>query len=173
MAEFLDNVRVDIDVHLPENVCLKGAEDMVREFQLKFHQAIDDPSVPILELRRALNAEEARETDLALVALIVYEREVAAGIRPVDPDYKASLLEEVVDGAMDTVYVLLGMMLALGVDSSAHFAEVHRANMSKDAKPAKYGEKYGAAGKGAGFVPPDHQALFLRTLRPARAAQVE
>jgi predicted HAD superfamily Cof-like phosphohydrolase len=54
-------------------------------------------------------------------------------------------LEEIVDGAVDTIYVLLGILLAHGVDPTPFFEDVHRSNMDKrPAIPGTMGR--GAAG---------------------------
>jgi len=49
-------------------------------------------------------------------------------------------LEAVADGAVDTVYTVLGTMCALGVDFQAVWDEVQRANMEKELGPGPYGK---------------------------------
>jgi predicted HAD superfamily Cof-like phosphohydrolase len=83
-----------------------------------FHQVTDtpvlsDPTFPSaerIELRVMLVDEEVGETLSALAA-----RDLA----------------EVADGIIDSIYVLIGMGLELGLPLQALWDEVHRSNMSK------------------------------------------
>jgi len=94
------------------------------------------PPAKDLERRQKLIAEEATETCDALNKLICLEQEAerVAG----DPDEnsrlavkRADLVREIVDGLVDTVVVVLGTAVELGVDLDPAWAEVHASNMDK------------------------------------------
>lgn len=61
-------------------------------------------------LRASLIEEEAAETVAAI---------------------KAGMLVSTIDGLCDTLYVVYGTAVEMGVDLEAHFAEVHHSNMAK------------------------------------------
>lgn len=64
-------------------------------------------------------------------------------------------LVKVADAIADSLYVILGTAVALGIDAQAIFEEVHRSNMTKDV--ASNG---GWHPKGPNFRPPDLRPLL-------------
>lgn len=106
----------------------------VKEFHKKFGHTINDtPTVPDFKtktLRRRLILEE------------VYEL-----IHGMDEDD----LELIADGAADAIYVILGTLIAYGIDLKPIWDEVQRANMSKSTKKDAFGKTI----KPKNFVPPD------------------
>lgn len=103
----------------------------------EFHRALGfvspgRPTVPapaLLDLRRTLIAEEAREVDLEFGALA---GRLQAGEFP-EPADLAPLAHELAD----LLYVTYGALDALGIDADAVFAEVHRANLGKAGGPRR------------------------------------
>ena len=64
--------------------------------------------------------------------------------------------EEILDGICDSIYVLIGLGLKMGMDVDGAFREVHRSNMSKlgeDRKPIKRSD--GKILKGPHYQPPN------------------
>lgn len=70
-------------------------------------------------------------------------------------------LTEFVDGAIDTIYVILWTLNKLGVPADACFAEVQRSNMAKlhDGKVVK--NEYGKVQKPASWTPPDLFGILM------------
>ncbi len=96
-------------------------ENQLIEFHKAFNAAIGTVAIPptkeLIELRRSLIEEEIKETLDAL-----------------DKVSNSSSLEnyvELLDGLCDSVYVLIGTAVALGLPFTQAFNEVHRSNMSK------------------------------------------
>lgn len=92
---------------------------MVENFHHKFGQPIRDAGGVVNsrpELRTALIEEEAKE--------------MCAAIRRGD-------MAEVIDGACDLIYVVLGTMVEDGINLDPFFTEVHRTNMAKTGGPVR------------------------------------
>lgn len=73
-------------------------------------------------------------------------------------------LVEVVDGAVDAIYVLIGLCLKYGVDPTPHMEEVQRSNMDKiPAGPGTLGRKTvdGKSCKPEGWVSPHIKDLLI------------
>jgi dCMP deaminase len=113
-------------------------ETMVKEFMVKFGQfASDKPNTDIPEVIK----------DLRVKLMMEELNEMLRGMAAND-------LVEIADGAADLIYVVVGTCIAYGIPIDKILAEVHRSNMTKTAKPAKLGEKYGSGAKGPGYEPP-------------------
>jgi dCMP deaminase len=143
LSEYADQRGVELLVSagvVVETLIVKPAtpESMVREFMVKFGQytssapTTDIPDV-IKNLRAKLITEEAQELFVGMAS---------------------NNLVEIADGAADLIYVVVGTCIAYGIPIDKILAEVHRSNMTKTAKPAKLGEKYGSGAKGPGYEPP-------------------
>jgi predicted HAD superfamily Cof-like phosphohydrolase len=73
----------------------------------------------------------------------------------------ANNLDEIADGCVDLIYVVVGCMMAYGIPADRVFREVHRSNMTKDAVKVEQGQKYGSkTPKGPNFVPPDIKTIL-------------
>ncbi len=131
---------------------------------IEFHVAMEAtiggyPAIRDPELRAKLIMEEAVET-VAALGFPAY----ASLARPdgslvefrIDDDAKPDIAEAI-DGICDSIYVLVGTAISMGVDLDPHFDEVHRANM------AKLGGGKRADGKvikPLGWEPPDHKSIL-------------
>ena len=111
--------------------------DSVREFHDRFGCPTSDapavPSAALVDLRRRLLCEEARQADEAQEAgdLVAIAQELA-----------------------DVVYVAYGTALTYGIDLDSVIGAVHEANMTKERGTT------GKAVKGPGFVPADVAAIL-------------
>jgi hypothetical protein len=87
------------------------------------------------------------EEDLQLAARLIEEehRELCGALGTLD-------LPDVVDAALDSVYVLLGLLYRLGVNPQPLWAEIQRANMGKLGGPKR---EDGKQLKPDGWQPPD------------------
>jgi hypothetical protein len=109
----------------------------------------------IINLRIRLINEEVNEE--LIVALNRLKRAT--------PETEDTLLEEVLDGAVDSIYVILGTLLTLGLPFGHAFAEVQRSNMSKTApdpnRVVDPTQKYQVkTPKGPDFEPPNLSAVI-------------
>jgi len=82
----------------------------------------------------------------------------------VDELVRAESIEDQVDALVDLIYVAAGRIIEIGVDPTAHFLEVHRANMrrvrgQKSTRPDSLGFD---AVKPPGWRGPDHRAVMRR-----------
>ena len=67
------------------------------------------------------------------------------------------------DGLADLLYVVFGTALVLGIPIAEVYAEVHKANMSKDLATADTGQKYGSkTAKGRGYKAPNLEPILCR-----------
>ncbi len=114
-------------------------QDMVKEFHVKFEQPVGTRAAMIdrdrRDLRHRLVEEEAKEFENACA----------------DRD-----MVEMVDAAVDLIYVALGALVELGVDVEPVFAEVHRSNMAKLwPNEVVWYDDHGKVKKPPGWTPPD------------------
>lgn len=70
-------------------------------------------------------------------------------------------LEEAVDGAIDSIYVLAFFLNQMGLDSEAHWRLVHSKNMAKFPGGVAIKNEFGKVQKPAGWTPPDHLPLLI------------
>ncbi len=68
----------------------------------------------------------------------------------------------VADALADLLYVVYGAAEEYGIDLEPVFAEIHRANMSKDPRGGRRAD--GKVCKGAGYRPPDVRTVVERQL---------
>jgi len=145
----------------PMNVAAGNAlQLMVREFHLKYGQYQSNrPTLPpqeVLDLRFRLIAEESKETLDAIDAL-------SKGIKDgLTLEQLRFHMVQILDGCCDSIYVLLGTLIALGLPFGPAFEEVHRSNMTKTVSSLKSpGDKYGTKqAKGPDFQAPCLQRLL-------------
>lgn len=116
------------------------------------------PNGKLADLYVELMKEEVGETVAAWNAGFHQCADLGAGA-----DMEA-LVAEVVDGAVDTIFVSLGLLNALGVDAEAAWQEVVKSNQSKLGPNPKFRED-GKLLKDANFVEPD----FARVVRESWA----
>ena len=105
----------------------------VRTFMQTMGQALPDspvmdPDPRLVDLRIALITEEFDETIDALIQLKRHDLTPAA---------RLSYMAEVLDGIIDSMYVLIGTALALGMSTTEAWEEVQRANMEKATGPVR------------------------------------
>jgi predicted HAD superfamily Cof-like phosphohydrolase len=67
----------------------------------------------------------------------------------------------VIDGAVDTIVVAIGLLHSLGVDPFRAWDAVHKANMSKIVDGKVYLREDGQIGKPPGFVGPEEELKKL------------
>lgn len=132
-----------------------------------FHREMDlpvgayPPEIRRPDLRAKLIMEEAAETCRALTGRgveysiegVVDERDDFNNLQPQD-------LIEAIDGMVDTMVVILGTAIEMGVDLDPFWDEVQRANMAKAGGPVR---DDGKQLKPEGWTPPDHSSVLLRT----------
>jgi len=134
-VELLISAGVTVDTL---KVAPTALESMVREFMVEFGQfKSDTPTTDIPSVVKHLRAQLIEEE----------LQELFDGIAAND-------IVEIADGAADLIYVVVGTCIAYGIPIDRILAEVHRSNMTKTARPAKLGEKYGSGAKGPGYEPP-------------------
>lgn len=140
-------------------------QNKVRQFHLKYGHPVSDwpqyrPDPAVLDLRIKLIEEETEEMLDALRGLkahleLPHDQQYAAAV--------AAFLEEILDGAADSNYVIAGTMVTLGLPLHAAETAVHLSNMTKEVVPKLPHEKYGkGGGKGKDYQPPDIKALIER-----------
>lgn len=143
-------------------------QDDVRQFMAAFKQAL--PVIPqwpdqaTMDLRVRMESEEYVERMEALgygVSVFVNRLDpnemVQAIFRAVVPPQTARKdFAESADGAIDQMYVLIGSLLAMGIDMWPLWAEVQRANMAKAGGPVVNGKQL----KPEGWQPPDIAGLL-------------
>ena len=140
----------------------------VRQFMAAFNQEMPEfpqwPDQETMDLRVRLESEEFTERMEALgygINLFVNRVDI--------PNISQSIFRAVVpaqivkrnlpasaDGAIDLIYVLIGSLLAMGIDMWPLWAEVQRANMVKLGGPVVDGKQC----KPDGWKAPDIEALL-------------
>ena len=116
------------------------------------------PNGELANLYVELMKEEVTETVEAWNAAVLRQQLVGTGADMV------ALVAEVVDGAVDTIFVSLGLLNALGVDAEAAWQEVVKSNQSKLGPDPQFRED-GKLLKDSNFVDPD----FARVVRESWA----
>ena len=113
----------------------------------------------VIDLRIRLIDEEVNEE--LILALKRYKAATLEG--------KPVVMEEILDGAIDSIYVIIGTLVTLGLPLGHGFAEVQRSNMSKTPPDPKakvdHSQKYQVkTPKGPDFVPPDLKTVIQLAL---------
>ena len=73
--------------------------------------------------------------------------------------FEAADFEGIVDNTLDLVYVLLGLLIAMGVDARPVWNEIQRANMAKTNGGLR---EDGKVLKPKGWIPPDITGVLMR-----------
>lgn len=119
-----------------------------------FHSRLGEkPGDGGVELRAALHREEHEELMEALLAMIFFDRSIAAH-EPAATEARKALARELAD----VVYIAYGTAFAFDIDLDAALREIHRAAMSKIVRPNGEPPVFRADGKvlkPPEFVPPD------------------
>lgn len=128
--------------------------DSVADFHCAVGEPVPEhpsvPTIPVLDLRIALIAEEAAEAGAELHRV----RDRLSSGQPVEVEDLAPIAHELAD----LLYVTYGTFVALGIRADEVFAEVHRANLTKASGPRR--------SDGKQLKPPDWQpADVLAVLR--------
>jgi hypothetical protein len=129
-----------------------------REFMVAMGKRIavtpGDALLADFELAVALIEEEVNKELLPALA------QLPAGK---DRDDELSILTEILDGAVDAVYVIYQMCNALGLPFDEAFAEVHRSNMAKRSSDGTvHYREDGKVLKPHGWTPPNIRAIIER-----------
>lgn len=120
---------------------------MLKQFHEKYgHHIFDTYKVPteVINLRMGLIDEEVNDELLASL------NELA-----VTKDYFKSMVE-ISDAVADSLYVIFGTCVSLGIPIDEIFAEVHRSNMSKSDKKNSIGKTM----KGDNYKPPQIEKIL-------------
>lgn len=136
---------------------IKGAAEAQAAFMRGCRQdvQIGNPQGALADLYINLMVEECQETVEA------WNSAVLGAENSADDASMDDLMErtaKVVDGAVDTIFVALGLLNALGVDAEAAWQEVVRSNESKLGPSPTFRED-GKLLKDASFVEPDFLAV--------------
>lgn len=131
----------------PESVDLV---DFHTKFGLDVNEKPVRPSTSVITLRRNLIEEEMHETMDALDELIEAVD---------DPEAKLIALANIADGIVDSIYVLIGTAVSLGIDLGPVWAAVHQANMAKVGGATR---EDGKILKPEGWTPPNIVELIAR-----------
>jgi predicted HAD superfamily Cof-like phosphohydrolase len=107
-----------------------------------------DPPAELLRFREDLLEEEFDETLTGLLSPAFWQGDTNARI---------AALAEVADGIADLIYVAMGTALALGIDMSEVWEEVHRTNMAKTTGPVR---RDGKRLKPEGWHPPQIERII-------------
>jgi len=141
---------------------IKGAAEAQAEFMRGCRQDVQvgNPQGALADLYVELIKEECQETVDAWNEAVL--RTELAG----DTVDLAELTAKVVDGAVDTIFVSLGLLNALGVDAEEAWQEVVKSNRSKLGPNPKFRED-GKLLKDENFVEPD----FVRVVKQSWGMQ--
>lgn len=116
------------------------------------------------QLPRKLN-EQIPPQDFTLSARLVEEEiaEMASGFNKLKHFQSFENLTEFVDGAIDTIYVILWSLLKFNVPVQACFDEVQRSNMAKLQADGSYIKNAaGKVQKPANWTPPDLHSILVQ-----------
>lgn len=135
-------------------------EDSMASSVLRFMVAFEQLPVP----QGSLIPPE----DFKLAEALIQEEvtEMAEGFNKLAASQSLENMTEFVDGAIDSIYVILWAMLKFGVPVDTAFSEVQRSNMAKlnpDGSFSKFPEGHPKAGKvkkAEGWTPPDLHAIL-------------
>lgn len=114
-------------------------------------------------LRAQLVLEEALETVHALGFAVFAADKSGSGCVVEEVDFIADRppnLEQIIDGACDTIYVATGTMAVCGVSDMPHLAEVCKANDRKFPGGVAITNSNGKFQKPEGWVGPDHKKVM-------------
>ena len=133
--------------------------DKVLRFMIAMDQLPILPGTPIpkedFELARKLIKEE-------------FEREFKPAFDRFEISQSLENLTELVDGAMDTIYVVIWAMVKFGVPVDRCFGEVQRSNMAKlNADGTVTKNAFGKVQKPEGWTPPDIFGILVDHYDPA------
>lgn len=108
------------------------------------------------QLPNSLNHPLSKE-DLLLAEKLVKEEvgEMWEGWQKFRSFQSLENLTEFVDGAVDTIYVILWTLNKIGVPADACFAEIQRSNMAKLHNGKVVKNEFGKVKKPEGWTPPD------------------
>lgn len=116
--------------------------------------------------RVAVIPGDALKDDLDLAVKLIQE-EVNEELLPAVRDFsnpqfdKTAMLVEILDGAVDSVYVIYQLCNTLGLPFDEAFAEVHRSNMAKRAPDGTvHYREDGKVLKPHGWTPPNLRAII-------------
>jgi predicted HAD superfamily Cof-like phosphohydrolase len=145
------------------NLYTMTATGMVRP-EMSLPERVGIPSEEVRLLRARLILEEAIETIRGLGFTIETVSADIKRIESLDDVYfeldQEPVLEQIIDGCNDLIYVAVGTMLACGVADVAHDREVCRANDEKFPGGVAEVNKYGKFQKPFGWRGPDHFRIF-------------
>lgn len=142
-----------------------GWAEQQAEFMRAAGQTVGEPNPDQSMLYADLVEEEAAEVELAAMLVEGMEFPNNAGVWAdytyADRDDTVAAVAELVDGAVDTIVVCLGLLHSLGIDPGKAWAEVHRSNMAKiDPATGKVLKREdGKVQKPAGWTPPDMERV--------------
>lgn len=105
----------------------------------------------------AMGQTHSREQAFLYMDLVDEEhQELSMAMLMLEAEPSAENLAEVLDGAIDLIYVAAGLINSLGIDGEAAWNEVHRSNMSKMGPDGKVMRRPdGKILKGPHFSPPN------------------
>lgn len=143
-----------------------------------FHRRFELPAFPSASPPRLLtDAERAFRQGFLLEELAeffsasgcshvarVLEAEAKSIVNQTGPRMIQSLPDQV-DALLDLVYIALGTLHLMGADAEAHWAEIQRANMTKERAVRPEQSKRGSTldvFKPDGWTPPDNAAILRR-----------
>lgn len=73
---------------------------------------------------------------------------------------------EMIDGACDLIYVVMGTMVSAGIDLQPYYEEVQRSNMAKvDGPGLPIRDENGKISKPPGWIAPDIKGLFEKDMK--------
>jgi predicted HAD superfamily Cof-like phosphohydrolase len=109
--------------------------------------------------------EQVPAADFDLASKLIQEeaKEFFDGFNKFEEAQSFENMTEMVDGAMDLIYVVLWAMLKMNIPVDACFAEVQRSNMMKLNDDGSFTKnEYGKVQKPAGWTPPDLHGILLK-----------
>jgi len=136
---------------------VKDIEEFHKKFGLEYDGKPRSLEPELSRFRRDFMKEELREYEDHAVSL-----QFELGLEKLDQEKVAKHLEEMLDGLVDLVYVVLGTSHIHGFDFKEAWHRVHAANMAKvrvaKISDSKRGSAYDVV-KPEGWTAPDHSDL--------------
>jgi hypothetical protein len=125
--------------------CIGHAQQDVLDFirRVKNENPVTPPGIFVSEEKRRLS-----------INLIEEEMDELLGAL-----YSGDIVEAI-DGAIDSIYVILYMLNMMGVKAEPHWVEVQRSNMAKEGGPKD--PETGKQLKPPGWTPPDLHSILVR-----------